>query len=75
MIRFSLSNQQACTRRYPYYLFRWTSYGDFLQYIIIFLDWEEIDFLPLVNFWIDQNSTSIGSLSVFLNGDDVSAKE
>ena len=39
------------------------------------MDGEEIDFLPLVNFWINQNSTSIGSLSVLLNGDDVSAKE
>ena len=75
MIRFSLSPWYVGVCRYTYYLFRWTSYGDFLRYIFIFLDGKEIDFLPLVHFWINQNSTSIGSLSVLLNGDDVSAKE
>ena len=29
MITFSLSNQQARTCWYPYYIFRWTSYGNF----------------------------------------------
>ena len=32
-------------------------------------------FLPLVNFWMDQNSTFIGSLSVLLNSDGLSAKK
>ena len=31
--------------------------------------------LPLVGFWMKQNPTSIASLSVLLNGDDVSAKK
>ena len=74
-ITFSLSNRYACTRWYTYYLFRSTSYGVFPQYIFIFLDREEIDFLPLVNFWISQNSRSIGSLSVLLNDNDISAKD
>ena len=44
MITVYLSHEQDGTRQHPYDLFRWTSYGNFPQYIFIFLDGEEIDF-------------------------------
>ena len=44
-----ISRQQAGTHQYPYYLFRWTSYGNFTQYIFIILDGEKTDYVDRIS--------------------------